>query len=172
MQNREKETSERLYGYCYDPEHCYLAFYKKRGNLLDCLIRLFTLSKYSHVEIVVQNIQNSRMDWYSSSPRDGGVRIHYTKLKWLSKETLEAWDVIEIPTYAISSLPKFFENTCRKKYDYLGALGFLFRWLPQSKKRYFCSEWVAGVLGLPKAHQYTPEDLHQWAVNVFQNGKG
>ena len=46
-----------------------LAFYKAKGDWVDLLIRVFTNSKYSHVEIV--HIK----DWYSSSPRDGGVRV-------------------------------------------------------------------------------------------------
>ena len=46
-----------------------LAFYKGKGNWVDLIIRVFTNSPYSHVEIVLNK------DWYSSSPRDGGVRV-------------------------------------------------------------------------------------------------
>lgn len=38
-----------------------LAFYKAKGNWVDLLIRVFTQSEYSHVEIV------HNKDWYSSS---------------------------------------------------------------------------------------------------------
>jgi hypothetical protein len=37
-----------------------LAFYKAKGNWIDLLIRVFTNSPYSHVEIVLNK------DWYSS----------------------------------------------------------------------------------------------------------
>ena len=61
-----------------------LAFYKAKGTLIDLLIRVFTNSKYSHVEIVCNK------DWYSSSPRDGGVRV---------KQIIDdgnSWDFIEV----------------------------------------------------------------------------
>ena len=44
-----------------------LAFYKAKGNWIDFLVRVFTNSPYSHCELVINK------DWYSSSPRDGGV---------------------------------------------------------------------------------------------------
>ena len=43
-----------------------LAFYKGEGDWVDKLVRWWTKSQYSHVE-VVGNM------WVSSSPRDGGV---------------------------------------------------------------------------------------------------
>lgn len=61
-----------------------LAFYKGKGNWVDLLIRVFTHSKYSHVEIV------HNKDWYSSSPRDGGVRV---------KQIVDdgnGWDFVEV----------------------------------------------------------------------------
>ena len=61
-----------------------LAFYKAKGTWVDLLIRAFTHSPYSHVEIVCNR------DWYSSSPRDGGVRI---------KQIVDdgnSWDFIEV----------------------------------------------------------------------------
>ena len=45
-----------------------IAFYKAKGNIIDKSIRLWTRSKYSHCEIVIGE------NWYSSSPRDKGVR--------------------------------------------------------------------------------------------------
>ena len=43
-----------------------LAFYKGKGDWVDKLVRWWTKSQYSHVEVVVGNT------WISSSPRDGG----------------------------------------------------------------------------------------------------
>lgn len=45
-----------------------LAFYKGEGDWVDKVVRWWTKSQYSHVEVIVGDT------WYSSSPRDGGVR--------------------------------------------------------------------------------------------------
>ena len=60
-----------------------IAFYKAKGDIVDKSIRLWTRSKYSHCEIVIGE------NWYSSSPRDKGVRV---------KQIIDdngSWDFIE-----------------------------------------------------------------------------
>ena len=124
-----------------------IAFYKAKGNLVDLLIRVFTNSKYSHVEIVCNK------DWYSSSPRDGGVRI---------KQILDdgnSWDFIEIEIYKERLYEKYSEYRGRG-YDFKGIL--LSNILPigwHSKDKAICSEFVADVLGYSEPEMYSPQDV-------------
>jgi hypothetical protein len=113
-----------------------IAFYKGfSGNIFDKLISIWTLHKYSHVEIVDSNNVS-----YSSSPRDGGVRkknIDYNNDKW---------DLYDIHI-SNNSIENIMTITNGRKYDWIGI--FLYHFLPfkiQDKDRWYCSEWVATVL--------------------------
>ena len=124
-----------------------LAFYKGKGNLVDLLIRVFTNSKYSHVEIVINK------DWYSSSPRDGGVRI---------KQIVDdgnSWDFIEVDIDKERLYEKYREYRGRG-YDFKGIL--LSNILPigwHSKDKVTCSEFVADALGYIEPSKYSPQDV-------------
>jgi hypothetical protein len=56
------------------------------------------------------------------------------------------------------------EKTEGKKYDYLGALGFVFG-NNENPNRWFCSEWCATVLGLENPSKLSPGDLYQKIKN-------
>ena len=124
-----------------------LAFYKAKGNWVDLLIRVFTNSKYSHVEIVINK------DWYSSSPRDGGVRI---------KQIVDdgnSWDFIEVEIDKERLYQKYREYK-GKGYDFKGIL--LSNILPfgwNSKDKATCSEFVADVIGFSEPEKYNPQDI-------------
>ena len=124
-----------------------LAFYKAKGNWVDLLIRVFTNSKYSHVEIVINK------DWYSSSPRDGGVRV---------KQIVDdgnSWDFIEVDTDKERLYQKYREYRGRG-YDFKAIL--LSNILPigwHSKDKMTCSEFVADVLGLENPSKFSPQDI-------------
>lgn len=128
-----------------------LAFYKGKGNWIDKLIRFWTKSNYSHVEIVFDDM------WYSISPRDNYIR----RKKIDFKE--ENWDFIEIQINS-SSFEEFFKKTEGMKYDWLGIfLSQVFPLNVDAKNRYFCSEWCSEALGVsPKlSNLYSPEDLYK-----------
>ena len=124
-----------------------LAFYKAKGDWVDLLIRVFTNSKYSHVEIVINK------DWYSSSPRDGGVRI---------KQIVDdgnSWDFIEVDIDKERLYEKYREYRGRG-YDFKGIL--LSNILPigwHSKHKATCSEFVADALGYIEPSKYSPQDV-------------
>ena len=124
-----------------------LAFYKAKGDWVDLLIRVFTNSKYSHVEIVCNK------DWYSSSPRDGGVRI---------KQIVDdgnSWDFIEVDIDKDRLYQKYREYK-GKGYDFKGIL--LSNILPigcHSKDKATCSEFVADILGYSEPEKYSPQDV-------------
>ena len=124
-----------------------LAFYKAEGNWVDLLIRVFTNSKYSHVEIV------HNKDWYSSSPRDGGVRVKQIK------DDGNSWDFIEVDINKERLYQKCREYRGRG-YDFKGIL--LSNILPigwHSKDKVTCSEFVADILGYEEPSKYSPQDI-------------
>ena len=124
-----------------------LAFYKAKGNWIDLLIRVFTHSPYSHVEIVINK------DWYSSSPRDGGVRI---------KQIVDdgnSWDFIEVDIDKERLYQKYREYKGRG-YDFKAIL--LSNILPigwHSKSKMTCSEFVADVLWYGNPSKFNPQDI-------------
>lgn len=142
----------------------YLALYKGKRNIkrpldrvkrvIDFAIRQITNSPYSHCEIAVQ-IQSDRFVCYSASLTDGGVRKKVMPLP------SDKWDLIAIDDPAIVvRTEKLFAQTTGAKYDFLGVTGVVLH-NAHSKSRWFCSEWCAAALGLPKPQQYSPETLSQ-----------
>ena len=124
-----------------------IAFYKAKGDWVDFLVRLWTNSPYSHVEIV------HNKDWYSSSPRDGGVRVKQIQ------DDGNSWDFIEVDIDTERLHQKYREYK-GKGYDFKGI--FLSNVLPlgwHNKDKVTCSEFVAGVLGYDKPHKYNPQQI-------------
>lgn len=129
-----------------------LAFYKGKGNFYDLLIRTWTNSKYSHLELVIDGI------CYSSSPRDNGVRRKVIPLDSGN------WDILEISDdYLVKQKAlEFFDEHKGAKYDTLGAVKIAIRFLPNRKEKFFCSEFCADALGLKQPRKFTPESLYQY----------
>ena len=144
----------------------YLAMYKGRkdgsgikvwaARLVDWVIRTITRSPYSHCEIAIRH-SGGLFDCYSSSARDGGVRLKTMPLP------SGKWDLVELPTKAGLSAKRLYRHTHGAGYDYPGALGAVFR-LPQSRRRWFCSEWCAYAIGCTNPHRYTPQTLYAAAL--------
>lgn len=126
-----------------------LAFYKGEGKWEDKAIRIWTRSKYSHVEIVIGGVG------YSSSWRDGGVRakdINFHSGNW------DVFNVAGNEDYAL----QYFRAREGMEYDMLGIA--LTQFIPlgiHSLKKYFCSELNAGMLGLGNPHRLSPQGLFE-----------
>ena len=140
----------------------YLALYKGRrdgawyqpkvaaARLSDWIIRTLTGSPYSHCELAVP-CADGQYDCYSSSIRDGGVRLKTMPLP------PEKWDLIPVdvnPEQVYAALTA----TIGAKYDWLGATGVIARWR-HDKHKWFCSEWCAMALGLPNPERFSPGSL-------------
>lgn len=124
------------------------AFYTRRGDWRDTLIRLRTASRFSHVELVLGD------EGYTSSPRDGGVRRALIDFR-------AGWELLDLPWADEASIRRFFRDTYGLGYDWLGVLvgqGLLVD--VQSARRYFCSEWCAAALGLSEPWRYSPGTLY------------
>lgn len=112
-----------------------IAFYKGRGNLFDKLIRIWTFSKYSHVELVVDDI------WYTSSPRDNGVVARGIKFNPGN------WDLFEINLKQNTAAIDFINEQMGKRYDWLGILlSQIIKLNIHAPNRWFCSEIVHRAL--------------------------
>ncbi|RLC81293.1 MAG: hypothetical protein DRI61_04125, partial [Chloroflexi bacterium] len=115
----------------------FLAFYKAHGTLADRLVRWWTRSPYSHVEVVIDGI------WYSASPREGEVRSKAMPMSW------DRWDFVRINATPSQKrhIRDLFESQMGKHYDWLGIV--MTQIIPlgiQNPSRWFCSEICAAVL--------------------------
>lgn len=115
-------------------------------------IRLWTWSKYSHAELVIDGT------CYSASNRDGGVRAKQIDL------VSGRWHVVALPrSYGPEALAWFLINE-GDRYDWAGIARFVVPFLPQHPRRWFCFEAVGSALGLAATHKLTGRDLHEWAT--------
>lgn len=145
-------------------------FYKRKlpirsfGDLIDkfsdWVIRLITRGPYSHCEIAFPlNDGSDKWRCYSSSGRDGGVRIKEMVLKE------DAWDIVPINDFlgvngyfTLKDLDDFHSKYEGKKYDWRGALGIGIG-LKDNKNKLFCSEYCALFLGYYESWRYSPNQL-------------
>lgn len=105
----------------------YLAFYKGKGNFIDKLIRFFTKSKYSHVELLFSDDRYFSADAWTNTVRYTNFTANPTN-----------WDLVKVDGNEVKA--RFFCNrVVNAKYDFLGVLFFFFN-LGDTNSRWFCSE--------------------------------
>jgi hypothetical protein len=131
-------------------------FYKGFGKgttLADWLICVATVSRFSHVEIEIDGIS------YGSSPRSMRVQKSvnsYEPGRWKEVVIDESYHGI-IREYN----EELYSRVKGAKYDYVGAALSAFRaCFRNSRKKYFCSEYVAEALGLRSPCKYSPAGLY------------
>ena len=117
------------------------------------LIRLWTWSRWSHVELVIDGTA------WSASARDRGVRGKRIDL------TSGKWDVIAVPMSdpEIARALAWFLAHEGDSYDYRNLLRFVFPFFGHNKRHWVCFESVAAALGMAAPHKITANDLWQWA---------
>lgn len=112
------------------------------------LVRAWTDSSYSHVELVFSD------GWAgSSSFSDGGVR-----LKRIDFDPAN-WDFVELPAALEHAARAWFATYKGEKYDLLGNLQFILAPFGEDGRRWFCSEACAAALGLFEPWRYDPPTL-------------
>ena len=118
----------------------YLAFYKvtsKGAKWDDVIVDCWTgMNGFSHVELVINDNGNYTM--YSSSPRDGGVRM---KSHRYNENT---WEYVKIDLDP-EHIELLFKMTDGLLYDWKGILGFILPFKDRSTK-WFCSEWCSNTM--------------------------
>ena len=136
-----------------------VAFYRGKGLLYDKLIRWWTNSEYSHVELIIEELGKGFYLCGSSSLRDDGVR---EKVIYLNNSR---WDILEIPVKDENYAKEWFRVNYGKKYDLLGQLNVISPY-PQSTNKYWCSEAIAAALKIQDPHRYAPSHLYSYAKTV------
>lgn len=131
-----------------------LAFYKKKGTLFGWLVRTWTRSNFSHVELIVDDV------WYTAHENHDGTFYYHSTERDHSK-----WDFIDIDVSV--DLSKFFKEH-KSGYDWWGI--FFTHVIPlrgQHPEKWFCSELVAYLLGYEEPHKYAPGDIYNRVVNTL-----
>ena len=120
------------------------------------LIKLRTLSKYSHAELVIDGI------CWSSSARDHGVRAKVIDLN------SGRWDVFRLtddPEVKQKALNWFLANEGRP-YDYRNIVRYLLPIVGHNKKQYVCFEACGAALGISNPHKLTADTLLEQALQI------
>ena len=129
------------------------AFYKSTHpglpGVYNRLVRWWTRSPYSHVELVFGGGLAA-----SSSAMDGGVRIKSIEFE------PDKWDFVDLPEGLAQPALQWFGRHEGAAYDYLGNVHFVLSPVAGSKRKWFCSEAVAAALGIPDPGRFDPGTLH------------
>jgi hypothetical protein len=118
------------------------------------LVRWWTRSQYSHVELILHFAAAS------SSAMDGGVR--FKKIDF----DPALWDFVDLPPELAAGAEAWFNEHYGQPYDYLGNVHFVLSAVGDDKRKWFCSEAVAAALGMPNPERFDPGTLHA-ALSFF-----
>lgn len=130
-----------------------MAFYKGRARLFDRLIQWWTRGPYSHCEVATHHSASGAAWCISSSYLDGGVRG-----KWINLDR-DHWDIVPVPTVDTAAAHEWLAQHAGLRYDLAGLLGFLWRPQTGSRRRWFCSEACAAILGMKEPWRFDPNTL-------------
>lgn len=118
---------------------------------------LWTGSDYSHCELVFGGPNERGLSLCASaSARDGGVRFKHIDLN------SGHWDFYPLPQFSAEDYARAMAWTYANndaKYDWLGLLWFVLPARFEHPRRYFCSEAVGRMLGLPEPYKLHPQRL-------------
>lgn len=124
------------------------------------LIRWWTRSPYSHVELIFSDGIAA-----SSSYMDGGVR--FKKIDF----DPALWDFIDLPGHLEPAARQWFVDHAGQPYDLMGNVHFVISPIGDDKRKWFCSEACAAALGFPEPGRYDPACLFtvlSWVLHGLQ----
>ena len=118
-----------------------VAFFRGKGNWKNKVIRWWTKSPFSHVELILPDEKT----WISISP------FLTSRVAARNKEHVnqDNWEFVEIEVteQQVNVIKEFYDFTEGCHYDWIGML--LSQFLPFHVKRrnkWYCSEWIAYAL--------------------------
>lgn len=104
-----------------------ICYFHKDKSVVGFLIRLLSNGKYDHTSFYYKG-------WVYEATFKGVIR---TRIKeWDGKNSVIAQKKIK----EYNSITEWLESQLGKKYDWLGVLSFVFRFLPVKRGRWYCSE--------------------------------
>jgi len=121
-----------------------VAFYKGEGLSRDRIVRGWTGSPYSHVELIMPNGTMTGI-----TPPDYPV----IRTKSISGIQKTDWDFIDISVteQQLISLRRFIDSTKGQGYDWFGMIvSHLTPFKVRIPNKWYCSEWVAYALSVSK----------------------
>lgn len=130
-------------------------------NISHYITRLWTWSKYSHAELVIDGV------CYSSSARDGGVRGKKINL------SSGHWDVFNIyvdKNTKIRALAWFIEND-GAPYDYRNIIRYVFPFIGHNKNHWICYEAIGASLGIKNSYRIAAEKLLSEALKLGERNE-
>ena len=127
-----------------------IALYNGEGLLGDKLIRWWTHSEFSHVELIINDT------WHTSSIRDGGVRKRHSTAR-----PTENWVFVAVDIDTEKAV-ELFNEIEGMSYDWFGiAFSQFIKADGHEREKWFCSEVVALMMQLEEPQRYSPEDFNR-----------
>lgn len=142
-----------------------LASYKGRKRLFNRITSWWLRGPYSHCELVLGQDHDGKSICAAASFEDGGVRLKHMHLN------PEHWDIVPVQG-DVGDAWHWMAQHHGARYDLLGFFGFVARILGHDKSRWFCSEAVAEMLGIPDAWRFDPCSLHAALTRVAAPDEG
>lgn len=146
-----------------------LLFTTKKRSPVSALIRFFTWSKYSHVDVIMSD-ENLVIGAYPGT----GVTIAGRHQRVAESKR---WAIMDLGDVPIEYVEEHLKSQIDKKYDWGGVLGFLSRRNWDKDDRWFCSElvvWACEQVGYrlfaERSNRITPRDLYISPMLEFRAG--
>jgi len=131
------------------PKTGYVVAYRNNGSIFNNLIYkkqfaagfLPKYAQYTHVEIVGIKHKDVRYSIHIVFPKVKLIDLHkdhrgrYVKILQYKDEHYEQWGRAKIAWLHATK--------CNTRYDIFGVLAFMFKWVRQNNRLWFCSEGVA-----------------------------
>jgi hypothetical protein len=142
----------------------YLASYKGTGKgfngLVDKGIRFITRGQYSHSEICIGNPFFAQALCITSAGTEGGVKARRLRFKE------DEWDITILNKVTPEQVTLWYQQNAGAKYDFIGVVRFMIPFVSnESKKKWFCSEAAASIIGMVEPWRYDPSTLHAVAMS-------
>jgi len=124
----------------------YVAAYRSNGSLVNRIIVRKQLDRgfsdeeaeYTHIEVIGIKLKNIRYSINVTFPKVKKIDMlkhhqgRYVKILRYKNEHYEKWGRAKISWLAATK--------CNTRYDVLGVLAFIFKWIKQNNRLWFCNE--------------------------------
>lgn len=138
------------------------ALYRAPGDWQDKLIRAFTGSPYSHVELLHTRPSGGEAWCISASKRDGS-RVRHKMIQFKEGH----WDFVTVPDLDPDVAWERAAVHLGSPYDTIGAILTVTPWARPRDGQWFCSELMGLSAGLSNPHTLTPGRL---AISLLRMG--